>query len=207
MSHYYINDKSLKENKKTIFYELNNIRIKLVTDSGVFSRNYVDFGSGLLLKNINKKAPKVIIDMGCGYGILGIYLSKKYPDSKVFLYDVNEKAVELSRNNAQINEALNLRVEVSNLYDKVTKKCDLIVSNPPVRAGKQVIFDVYKGAAEHLKKTGELVIVLQKKQGALSSFKFLEEIFEEVKLLDREKGYHIISAKRAKNIDILWTIW
>ena len=203
MSHYYINDKSLKEDKKTIFFELSNIRIKLITDSGVFSRNNVDFGSQLLLKNINLKNPKTIIDMGCGYGILGLYLSKKYPEAKVFLYDINEKAVELTKDNAEINDVHNVFAGVSNLFDKATKKADLIVTNPPIRAGKQVVFEIYKQSIKHLKKNGELVIVLQKKQGAPSTFKYLEELFSEVKLLDREKGYHIFSAKRARDIDIL----
>ena len=203
MSHYYINDKSLKENKKSIFFEHNNIKIKLVTDTGIFSKDYVDFGSGLLLKNVDAKSPKTIIDMGCGYGVMGIYLAKKYPESQVFMYDINEKAVELSNQNAKDNNCLNASALISNLFEKNKRKADLIISNPPIRAGKQTVFDIYRESIKHLKKNGKLIVVLQKKQGALSSFKFLEELFEKVELLDRDKGYHIICAKNARCIDIL----
>ena len=203
MSHYFINDKALKEDKKTINFKLEGIELKLITDSGVFSRNYVDFGSSLLLKNITAKNPKIIIDMGCGYGVMGIYLAKKYNQAEVYLYDINEKAIELSILNAKNNNASNVYAQVSQIFESNKKKADLIVSNPPVRAGKEVVFKIYEEATKHLKKDGELVIVLQKKQGALSSIKYLDTLYEEVRLVSRDKGYHIISAKHSRVIDIL----
>ncbi|MDL2292284.1 class I SAM-dependent methyltransferase [Acholeplasma sp. OttesenSCG-928-E16] len=198
MSHYYINDKSLKSNQKEIDFSCLGITLKLTTDNGVFSKRGIDFGSKLLLENIALKSPKTIIDMGAGYGVIGLFLAKKYTDSKVTLFDINERAIELIDKNIKNNLIDNAIAILSDRFEKCDFKADLIVTNPPIRAGKKVVFSIYDESRDHLKKNGILMIVIQKKQGALSSFAYLETLFDEVKIIDRSKGYQIIQAKFPK---------
>ncbi len=195
MSHYYLNDKTLNHEIQTIKFKINNHEINLDTDRGVFSRDGLDFGSRVLLENINFSADLTqIIDMGCGYGPMGIYAAKMCPNAHVIMADVNERAALLATQNLSKNMVENAEVYVSFLFENITQKADLIMSNPPIRAGKKTVFDLYDQAYDHLLKNGRFYAVIQKKQGAPSSVKKLEELFGNCEVIAKVKGYWVLLA-------------
>lgn len=197
MSHYYITDKTLGSNKKKLTYTYFGINVELFSDLGIFSKERIDFGTNVLLNNLAIQAnAKSILDLGCGYGIIGICLGKKFPDKSITMVDVNERCIELTNENIKKNSLKNATCYLSNLYDNIKGKFDVIVSNPPIRAGKEVVFSVIKKGYEHLNNDGEIWVVIQKKQGAPSLEKLMEEVFGNVLVAAKEKGYYILTSKK-----------
>lgn len=195
--HYYTEKPEVKEKLSTWETELNDTSFTFTTSTGVFSKSEVDFGSRLLIETIKKpdiQAP--ILDLGCGYGPIGLSLAKKYPKTLIKMVDINERAIKLSKMNANQNEVDNVDVQQSDGYEGLdeNEKYSLIVTNPPIRKGKKFIYSIFEKSKKHLQKNGELWIVIQKKQGAASTLKFLEEHFEKVTIEERKKGYFIIRA-------------
>ena len=139
MSHYFINDNNLKHNKKLININYNNKEIKLYTDNGVFSKEHFDYGSKLLVNNFLKEEKSGrVLDLGCGYGVIGIILSQ---NKKLYIdmVDINNNAVNLTKENLKLNNIENATSFVSNIYSEITNKYDYIITNPPIRAGKETI--------------------------------------------------------------------
>ena len=200
MSHYFQDDPNLASNIKTISFEVNGLTMNLLTDNGVFSKNRVDEGSLAFLRVILPlELGKNILDLGCGYGTIGLTLAIAKKEARVTLADVNTRALELCKKNADVY-ALSQRVTIlqSDIYEKIEGKYDSIVINPPIRAGKSVTYKMYEEAKQYLIDGGSLLIVIRKAQGAESAAKYIESIFGNVKLLDRHKGYHIYQAVKSK---------
>lgn len=192
---YFENNDLLASKEHIITYYYKQFNIELFSDAGVFSVKQVDFGSSLLIKNVvlPENCTK-ILDVGCGYGPIGITLAKANPKVYVHMIDVNLRAIDLTKRNAEHNQLKNVTVWESDLYEKVEGKYDLIISNPPIRAGKKIVHGIFEGATEHLKPHGELWIVVQKKQGAPSAYEKLATLFPEMEIIAKEKGYWIIKA-------------
>lgn len=198
MSHYYVNDASLKHETHILDVTVKNLSMRLHTDSGVFSKGGLDFGTKVLLENIHiDDHHKTIIDMGCGYGPISIYLAKKYPHVLISAYDVNIRAVELTQQNIIENNVKNATATPSFLFENVDKMVDVIVTNPPIRAGKQTVFNLYEGAYQHLNSQGLLYVVIQKKQGAPSTYEKLVSLFGQCEIIDKVKGYWVLLAKKS----------
>ena len=119
--------------------------MRFKTDRGVFSKNGIDYGSRVLLENYQSEGAKTLLDVGCGYGTLGLTLAKKF-DLSVTMVDVNSRALDLCRQNAIDNAVSNAEIELSNIYEAVSEKYDAIISNPPIRAGKEVVHEILTGA-------------------------------------------------------------
>lgn len=197
MSHYYLNDNKLDHEIIQIQFKIGQHEVFLETDRGVFSRQNLDFGSRVLLEYIDFDQPyEHIIDMGCGYGPIGIFCAKSCPKSTVLLADVNQRAVELARRNIKKNHVENAKAIESFLFENIKQKADLIISNPPIRAGKKTVFNLYEQSFDHLNKNGVFYAVIQKKQGAPSSVKKLEEIFGNCNIIAKEKGYWVLLSKK-----------
>ncbi|BEV39284.1 class I SAM-dependent methyltransferase [Bacillus stercoris] len=197
--HYYSEKPSVKSNKQTWSFRLRNKDFTFTSDSGVFSKKEVDFGSRLLIDSFEE--PEVegsILDVGCGYGPIGLSLANDFKDRTIHMIDVNERAVELSNGNAEQNGITNVKIYQSDLFSNVDSAQTFasILTNPPIRAGKKVVHAIFEKSAEHLKASGELWIVIQKKQGAPSAIEKLEELFDEVSVVQKKKGYYIIKAKK-----------
>ncbi|MBM4764950.1 class I SAM-dependent methyltransferase [Bacillus sp. B15-48] len=179
-------------------FELKGNSFKFKTDSGVFSKKEVDFGSRLLIETFqleNDKGP--ILDVGCGYGPIGLSIAKSFPDAIVHMVDVNERALTLARENAKLNQINNVRIYESDCLLAVEEtQFQAILTNPPIRAGKKVVHNIFEQSVLHLTDTGELWIVIQKKQGASSAIKKLEDLFAQVDVIEKKKGYFIIRAKK-----------
>ena len=200
MSHYFKDDPNLASNIKEIKFEVNGLIMNLFTDNGVFSKGKVDEGSLAFLRVLLPlDLGKNILDLGCGYGTLGLTLAMAKKEARVTLADINPRALNMCKRNAELHNLSN-RVTIlqSDIYEKIEGPYDSIVVNPPIRAGKKVTYRMYEEAKQYLIDGGSLYIVIRKAQGAESASKYIETIFGNVTLLKREKGYYIYRATKSK---------
>ena len=161
------------------------------TDNGVFSKDGLDFGSRLLLESIPlEEVGGKVLDMGCGYGVFGIIISK-LTSCHVDMVDVNLRALHLSQINVKENHCNDINVFESNTYENVHSKYSSIITNPPIRAGKKVVYDIVMNAKDYLEENGKLFLVIRKEQGAKSLIVDLEKIYT-VKILEKKKGFFIL---------------
>ncbi len=200
--HYFTNNPNTVSETAAWTYTLRGREFKFVTDAGVFSKKTVDFGSRLLIETLDfsEMIPGDILDVGCGYGPMGLALAKEDSERKVEMVDINERALGLAKQNASNNRLSNVLIHTSDIYESVEgKEFAAIVSNPPIRAGKNVVHGVLTGAFDLLKNGGTLTIVIQKKQGAPSAKAKMEETFGNAQVIVKDKGYWIIQSFKAKN--------
>ncbi len=196
--HYYTNNVDAKSDEKYFNFDLKGNTFKFTTDIGVFSKKEVDFGSRVLIESF--KEPDVegnILDVGCGYGPIGLSLAKSYKSRLVEMVDVNNRALELAKKNAANNGVENVKIYESSCYENVTGQFACVISNPPIRAGKNVVHTILEDANKLLVSGGELWIVIQKKQGAPSAMKKMEEVYGNCEVIVRTKGYYILMSKKA----------
>ena len=190
MGQYFTNDKLPSNVKKTTCMVLGN-KFTFLTDNGVFSKDGLDFGSRLLLESIPlEEVGGKILDMGCGYGVFGIVISK-LTSAHVDMVDVNLRALHLATRNAKENGVSNVSIFEGNVYQNVSSKYSSIVTNPPIRAGKKVVYDIVMNAKNYLEDDGKLFLVIRKEQGAKSLIVDLEKIYT-VDILKKSKGFFII---------------
>ncbi|MBT2683704.1 class I SAM-dependent methyltransferase [Bacillus sp. ISL-37] len=194
--HYYSRKPSTESNPAKWQSELKGNSFRFKTDNGVFSKKEVDFGSRLLIDTFElNKAGGLILDVGCGYGPIGLSLAKAFPEAMVHLVDVNERAIMLAEENASENRVTNVKIyESDRLTGVEEKEFDAILTNPPIRAGKKVVHDIFEQSFLHLAEGGELWVVIQKKQGAPSAMEKMKELFGEVGIAAKSKGYFILKS-------------
>lgn len=197
-NHYYSQNPETESKPMSWSFELRGHVLRFTTDQGVFSKKEVDFGSRVLIDMF--EPPNVdgpILDVGCGYGPIGLSLAKNFSERTLHMIDVNQRALRLAEENAKLNHLNNVDIYESDRFEKVKlRDFAAIVTNPPIRAGKQIVHDILVRSYDHLKSNGELWVVIQKKQGAPSAKAKLEEIFDEVEIYGKNKGYFIIKAKK-----------
>ena len=195
LEHYFTNNENLKSELRKITYKYNGTELTFFSDNGVFSKDKLDFGSSLLLETFFKcKSPgnMKILDVGCGYGYMGVSIAKIL-GYDVTMCDVNKRALHLAEKNCESNQ-VTAKVLESNIYSNITDIYDLIITNPPIRAGKDVVYGILDEAREHLKVGGELWFVIRKDQGAKSTIKHLEEKYN-CEVVEKSKGFYIIRAE------------
>lgn len=193
MAHYFTNEENLKSEIEKVIAEINGIPFYFYTDNGVFSKGELDFGTELLLKNFKYDNPnnKMLLDIGCGCGPIGIYAS--HLGFTVDMSDVNKRAIHLSKMSLK-EQGLNANVFESDAYKNITNKYDYIVSNPPIRVGKEKLYEIVMNAKEHLKDGGSLWIVVRKQQGAESMVRDMKNAYKIVEVIAKKKGFYIIKA-------------
>lgn len=197
--HYYSNKPQTESKPRQWKFTLLGSTFTFETDTGVFSKSEVDFGSRVLIDAFEMpEVDGVLLDVGCGYGPIGLSIAKANPNREVLMMDVNTRALALAEKNAQQNGVQNVRIFESDGLDAVEKhtQAAAILTNPPIRAGKDTVFKFYDGAYDVLVDGGELWVVIQKKQGAPSTVSHLEEKFSEVEVVEKKKGYWIVKAKK-----------
>ena len=193
MSYYFDKNTDVESNEITTRAEIGGKLFTFKTDNNVFSKKGLDFGTRTLLESINVESINGdVLDFGCGYGPIGIYISK-LTNLNVDMIDINERALNLAKKNANINQ-VSVNIFESDIYSNINKKYDYIITNPPIRVGKKILYEILIGAKEHLKDNGHLIFVINKDQGAKSAFRDLEEYYE-VKLLNKNKGFLIIDCE------------
>lgn len=193
MAHYFTNEENLKSEIEKVIAEINGIPFYFYTDNGVFSKGELDFGTELLLKNFkyDDSNNKTLLDIGCGCGPIGIYAS--HLGFTVDMSDVNKRAIHLSKMSLK-EQGLNANVFESDAYKNITNKYDYIVSNPPIRVGKEKLYEIVMNAKEHLKDGGSLWIVVRKQQGAESMVRDMKNVYKTVEVVAKKKGFFIIKA-------------
>ena len=200
MSHYFDPKKNAPHSYQTIEAEFEGRKFSLLSDSHVFSRGAIDFGSSLLITTIltqeeNRKL--TFLDLGTGIGVVGVVVGTLRPEFELLLSDVNERALAVAKKNAA---ALKDRAEIvlSDGLENITGLFDLIALNPPISAGKETIYRLYREAAAQLAPDGALYIVIRVKQGAKSTQTELDRLFSEVEVLERSKAYRVFRARSPK---------
>ena len=190
--HYYTQEPSSAHDERRVAITALGNELTFITDAGVFSRDGLDRGTELLLEALPALSGRVL-DLGCGWGPVGVTLARKYPGLDVTMTDINARAVDLARRNAEANGA-SARVVQGDGYARAEGRYDAIITNPPIRAGKAVIYALFDDARDHLAPGGALFIVIRKQQGAPSALKHLGEVYSNVEILDREAGFWVIRA-------------
>ncbi len=187
------------EKNPSVAHDFHELRVTLLgqemffmTDAGVFSKKMVDYGSQVLLNTVDVDKGKRLLDVGCGYGPLGLTLGKVFGVVPTMV-DINSRAVDLAIKNAERNK-VEATIFQSNIYEEVSGTFDYVISNPPIRAGKAVVHEIIEGAYNYLIDSGRLTIVIQKKQGAPSAKAKMEEVFGNCTILKKDKGYYILES-------------
>ena len=192
MSHYFENNPTSSHEEKMIKVFIKNNHFSFITDNDVFSKKGLDFGTRTLLESIDiDKINGKVLDFGCGYGPIGIFLA--YYGKDVDMLDINNRAIELAKRNAKINN-VKANIFASDLYDNVADKYDYIISNPPIRVGKEILYKILFGAKEYLNQNGHLIFVVHKDQGAKTLAKNLEEKYK-VTIINKNKGFFVIDCQ------------
>ncbi|SEU30672.1 class I SAM-dependent methyltransferase [Paenibacillus sp. NFR01] len=195
--HYYSQQPETRHDRREIQTVLRGKKFHLISDAGVFSKGDIDYGSRALIEAMEIPDGSDVLDVGCGYGPIGLAAASLNPAGHVTMVDINNRAVELSRENARNNGIGNVTVLQSDVLSAVVEqKFDVVLTNPPIRAGKAVVHQIFEEAYRQLNEGGSLWIVIQKKQGSPSAVAKLESLFPEVEELGKDKGYRIIRAKK-----------
>lgn len=187
--HYYTSKPQSEYKEYDVSYSIEKHNFKFVSASGVFSRTSVDFGSDLLIQRVLQFSHiNSLLDIGCGYGVIGISLSAIL-GIQVVMCDINERAIKLAKTNAKGQKVTVIR---SDGFENINNKFDAIVTNPPIRAGKEVYYSWFKDSKAYLNSGGEFFCVIQKKQGAPSAKKYLEQVYGNCDIIAKDKGYNIL---------------
>ena len=200
MSQYFDQKPDVASRTRELTYEIKGQKLSFISDNGVFSKTQIDVGTSILLDVIvPMPLSGRLLDLGCGYGVIGITLATFNKNLKVVCADVNERAVSLTRTNAsRLNVASQVEAIQSNVFSNVKGQFETIVINPPIRAGKKITYAMYDGAYQSLIDGGSMFIVIRKAQGAPSALEYLESVFSSVNVINKSKGYWIIQAIKTK---------
>ena len=192
MSQYFDNDKSIKSNKKLIEFNFNNKKYNVYSDNGVFSKDKFDYGTRVLLESIDiNNLCGNVLDLGCGIGVVGIILGTINKNINIDMVDINERAINLAKENMLLNKVKG-NVFISDVYSNINKKYDYIITNPPIRAGKEVVRKFLLGGYDYLTDGGTLYFVMRKDHGIKSMIKELENKYV-VNILNKDKGFYVVA--------------
>ncbi len=195
MAHYFEYDEKMKSEKRDVKFSILGHSFNLVSDNGVFSKDELDDGTKTLIESAYSYGLKgTILDLGCGIGTVGIVLKKAIKDIAVTMVDINPLAVRLANENIQNLSLDQIECFESNGIDKIEKKYNFVLTNPPIRAGKKVVYSFFDGSYEVLEKNGVLLVVIRKSHGAPSAKTYLENLFGNCEILKRNKGFYILKS-------------
>jgi 16S rRNA (guanine1207-N2)-methyltransferase len=193
-NHYFSEEQNSKFIPKLINIKLKKISFDIYTSSGVFSKSKLDKGTGVLINNCVVKNKWRVLDFGAGYGVVGIAIKKLYPETEVVMTEINKRAYKLAKMNVKLHK-LDIKIKQGNLYEKVNKKFDTILVNPPQTAGKKVCFEIISGAKKHLKSKGLLQLVARAKKGGKQLSEFMDETFGNIEVIAKKSGYSVYMSK------------
>lgn len=189
--HYYTNTPTSEHEERSFRAVFAGKVLAFDTDAGVFSKQHVDPGSELLCKSLPDDLGGDILDMGCGWGAMTVMTLARFPKASMTMADVNERALGLAVSNVEKNR-MQAKAVLSDGFEKIEGLFDAVITNPPIRAGKAVIYKMFEDAKAHLREDGSLYLVIRKQQGAPSALKFLKELYRKAEVIERDGGYWII---------------
>ncbi|MFA6754983.1 MAG: methyltransferase [Bacilli bacterium] len=194
MSHYFIEDPSIKNHEFHIKYRINDVDFDLLSNNGVFSKSSIDKGTYFFLQELVKlPLSNKVLDLGCGYGVVGLTLKVLFPKLDMTMVDINPSCLNLVRLNVT-KYGIEAKIIESNSYSNLLDHYDYVLLNPPISCGKEIIYNMYRETYVHLNDNGHFLIVIRKDKGALSHKKYLETLFNKVSILNKDKGYLIIES-------------
>lgn len=196
MSHYFSEKQDSKFVLKKISIKTKKISFDLYSSSGVFSKEHLDKGTELLLNKAIIKHNTEILDLGCGIGVVGIYIKLLYQNTKVLMSDINERAVYLAKKNIELHKLNNIEAIKSNIFSNIKKKFDNILLNPPQTAGKEICLKMIEDSFLHLNKKGLFQLVARSKKGGFTLSKKIESVFGNVKVIASKAGYKIYLSEK-----------
>lgn len=196
--HYYTAEPRTKHDIRRWQTVLRGKTYTFYSDAGVFSKDRIDAGSKLLIEAMEIPQNAQVLDLGCGYGPIGIVAAHLAPQGHVVLIDVNRRAAESAERNLQENGIRNAEVRVGEGFSAILgMRFDVILTNPPIRAGKRVIYPLMEQARDHLNPGGRLYVVIRTSQGADSMRKHLKGLFGEARDVEKESGYRVIVSEKS----------
>ena len=193
MNQYFDNNDRLESEIKEYFVKVKDINMYLYTDNGVFNKKGLDFGTRVLLENIDISNKNSFLDVGCGCGPIGFFLLLS-GKANVDMVDVNNRAINLTKIGLKKNR-IKANVYNSDIYSNVTGKYDMIITNPPIHAGKAKIYEIIRESIDHLNENGEIWLVIRKDQGAKSLISDNSDILN-FEIIDKIKGFWIIKGQK-----------
>ncbi len=194
---YYTADPTSESRPVPCAFPYRGYGLNFMTDAGVFSKGELDAGSRLLLEALPALDGDVL-DLGCGWGAIGVAIAKANKGARVVMADVNRRALGLCRENCTRNGVTAEVIESDGMAAVMGRRFDAVVTNPPIRAGKQVIYRMFADAAVSLKAGGALYLVIRKQQGAESCVKYLKTLYHEVEKLDKSAGFWVLKASEPR---------
>lgn len=189
--HYYTQDPASAHDVRTFSFAFEGRTLSFATDAGVFSKGHVDPGTLLLARSLPADLAGRALDLGCGWGALSVLTLCRFPQLKLVMSDVNRRALDLAQQNVRAN-GMAAQAVLSDGLQAVRGMFDVVLTNPPIRAGKQVIYAMFADSRARLNPGGRLILVIRKQQGAPSAQKYLSTLFGQVELLARDAGYWIL---------------
>ena len=193
--HYYTNSPTSEHEERSFRAVFAGRVLAFDTDAGVFSKQHVDPGSELLCRALPEDIAGDVLDMGCGWGAMTVMTLARFPQVSVTMADVNERALALAVSNVEKNR-MQAKAILSDGFEKIEGEFDAVITNPPIRAGKAVIYKMFEDAKTHLREGGRLFLVIRKQQGAPSALKFLKELYAKAEVIERDGGYWIIQCTK-----------
>ena len=192
--HYYTSAPTSAHEERRFTVEFAGRTLRFETDAGVFSKQHVDPGSLLLCRSLPDDLTGDVLDMGCGWGAMTVLTLAAHADVRATMADVNERALALAEQNVRQN-GMTAKAVLSDGFARIEGTFDAVITNPPIRAGKAVIYKMFEDARAHLKPGGRLFLVVRKQQGAPSALKFLQTVYAEAQVVERDGGYWIIACR------------
>ncbi len=201
MEHYFSKKQKSRETEIWFSHFLRGRKFDFVSSSGVFSKSGIDKGTLLLAENMIISENDFVLDLGCGIGILGIVAAKCFPKSHVVMTEINLRAVKLAKQNAEINSIKNVEIREGNLFEPVKEllgSFDVIVVNPPFKAGNQICFEIIERAKDFLKENGTLQLVAMHNKGGSRFETRMKEVFGDTYVLAKSGGYWVYVSVKIK---------
>lgn len=198
--HYYSQSPTSESRPVAASFSYRGHDLTLMTDAGVFSRGELDNGTRILLEALPEEIHGRVLDLGCGWGPVGICVGLENPDAQIVFSDINERALRLTQDNASRYGIKGTFIQ-SDGFSGIDGIFDCIITNPPIRTGKQVIYQMFADAQKQLTESGSLYIVIRKQQGAESAKKYLQTLFPDVTVIDKSGGFWIIRCIKGGTTD------
>ena len=198
--HYFTVEPGSAHQPREITVTLRGKELRLKTDAGVFSRDRLDLGTKILVESLDLNGVRAPLDLGCGYGPIGLAVAQELPAVQVYMSDLNRRATELAAENAALNGLNNVVIKQGDGFQPWQDLyafgfCfDLVAINPPLRAGKETVLRLFTEARDYLSPTGQLWAVIRTSQGAKTYLRELQKIFPAAETASIKSGYRVLRA-------------